>query len=342
MRRARTLAVIVALAICGAAHAQFVENVSKVGTTSACFLEIEVGARPLAMGGAFVATANDATALYWNAAGLARLTRNEVHLGHTEWLADMNYDFAGVALPLGSFGTLGASFCALGMDEMEVRTVFYPEGTGERFGASDVALGLSYARALTDRFSIGFTGKYIQQKIWHMSASSFALDVGTLFVTQLKGMRIGASISNFGGKMRLEGKDTQVNHDIDPSKYGNNDKIIAHLATDRWSLPLIFRAGVAMELLNAAHNRLTLAVDAIHPNDNTEYLNVGAEYAFNENVFLRAGYKSLFLRDGEEGLTLGGGLAYELLGRVRLKLDYAYLDFGVLENVQRFSIGLEF
>ncbi len=342
MRRVSIVVALAALCAWGTGQAQFVENVSKVGTTSACFLEIEVGARPLAMGGAFVATANDATALYWNPAGLARLGRSEVHLGHTEWLADMKYDFAGIALPLGAFGTLGASFCALGMDEMEVRTVFYPEGTGERFGASDVALGISYACFLTDRFSIGFTGKYIQQRIWHMSASSFALDVGTLFVTQLNGMRIGASISNFGGKMRLEGKDTQVNHDIDPVKYGNNDKIIAHLATDKWSLPLIFRAGVAMEVLNRPHSRVTLAVDAIHPNNNTEYLNVGAEYAFNENVFLRAGYKSLFLRDGEEGLTLGAGLAYELLGRVRLKLDYAYLDFGVLDNVQRFSLGLEF
>ncbi|MDZ7413622.1 MAG: UPF0164 family protein, partial [candidate division KSB1 bacterium] len=122
MRRARTLIVGAALCAWSLAYAQFVENVSKVGTTSACFLEIEVGARALAMGGAFVATANDASALYWNAAGLARLSRSELHLGHTQWLADMRYDFAGIALPLGSFGTLGASLCALGMDEMEVRT----------------------------------------------------------------------------------------------------------------------------------------------------------------------------------------------------------------------------
>jgi hypothetical protein len=254
----------------------------------------------------------------------------------------MNYDFAGVALPLGAFGTLGLSFCSLGMDEMDVRTVFYPEGTGEKFGAGDVAIGATYARSLTDRFSIGLTGKYIRQKIWHMSSSSFAIDVGTLFVTQLNGMRIGASISNFGGKMRLEGKDTQVNHDIDPVKYGNNDKIIAHLDTDRWPLPLIFRAGVAMELFNTDINRFTLAVDAIHPNNNTEYLNIGGEYSFNENIFLRAGYKSLFMRDGEEGLTLGAGLAYGLLGRVNLKIDYAYLDFGILENVQRFTASIEF
>ena len=111
---------------------------------------------------------------------------------------------AGTVLPLGDFGTLGASITSLTMDEMAVRTVERPEGTGELFNASDLALALTYSRRLTDRFSIGFTAKYISQRIWHESASGFALDVGTLFVTSFRGLRIGASLYNFGADIRFE------------------------------------------------------------------------------------------------------------------------------------------
>ncbi len=323
--------------------AQEEENVSKVGTTAASFLAIETGARAIGMGGAFVAVSNDITSLYWNPAGLARLsTSGEATFSHTDWILDVNHEYAAVGLSLGSFGALGLSFCALTMGEMEVRSLLYPEGTGEKFAASDFAIGTSYARNLTDRFSIGFTAKYINQSLWHMSASSFALDVGTMFTTQFNGMRIGMSISNFGNKMKLEGSDTQVPIDIDTQKYGNNNKIVANMKTDSWSLPLLFRFGVAMDVIKTYHQRWTLAIDAMHPNDNSEYLNLGTEYALNENVFLRAGYKNLFMIDNEEGLTAGLGVAYKFYSNITLKIDYAYADFGVLENVQRLSLALEF
>jgi opacity protein-like surface antigen len=317
-------------------------NVTKVGTTSAQFLKIEIGARAVAMGGAFVAVANDATAICWNPAGIARLSSIEVVLIHTDWLADINFDFISVILPLGEFGNLGASIISLNMGENKVRTVFYPEGTGEKYGAGDLAVGLSYAKNLTDRFSIGFTGKYIRQQIWHMSSSAFAVDIGILYTTRFNGMKMGMSISNFGNKMRLEGKDTLVNYDPDQVKYGNNDRIPAHMQTDRFSLPLIFRVGVAMDVLKGDRHRMTIAVDAVHPNDNTENLNFGTEYVFNNMIFLRIGYKNLFTQDGEEGLTAGAGIEYRLPGNTSIKLDFAYQDFGRLNNVQRFSLGLEF
>ena len=329
------------LAVC-LLQAQTSQNISNVGTTSAPFLSIEVGARAISMGGAFVATADDATSLYWNPSGIATLNQSEVSFHHTEWLAETSFDFVGVVLRLSSADVVGLSFTSLTMGDMKVRTVNEPNGTGEMFTANDIAIGASYARNLTDRFSIGFTGKYIQQKLWHMTASTVALDIGTMFTTQFNGMRIGMSITNFGSKMSLSGKDTQVNYDIDESIYGNNDKILAHLDTDAWALPLTFRFGVAMEVLENEKNRLTLAVDALHPNDNTEYINLGAEYAIKEMFFLRGGYKSLFQLDSEEGLTLGAGLAHSVMRNVKLKIDYAYADFGLLENVQRFSLAIQF
>lgn len=321
----------------------FARSVTKVGTTATAFLEIGVGSRAVGMGGAFVAVANDATALYWNPGGLSRLPLKEVTLIHTNWLADTKFDFVGIVLPLGQFGTLGASVTSLNMDDMIVRTVEEPEGTGEMFSVGDFSMGLSYARNLTDRFSIGFNAKYIQQNIWHMSASSIAMDVGVLFSTSLNDMKIGMSISNFGNKMKMEGKDVMVQHDIDPAHLGNNDRINAHLDTDKWSLPLIFRVGVAMDVLRiGSANHLTFAVDAIHPNNNTEYMNLGMEFVVKDMYFLRLGYKSLFMRDSEQSLTTGAGMEYTLIGNVSFMIDYAYADFGRLENVHRFSLGIRF
>ncbi len=323
-------------------YGQYSSNVSKVGTTSAAFLEIGVGAKAIGMGSAFVAIADDGNAIFWNPSGLARLKKNEVIFSHSQWLADTKFNFAGIILPIGNFGTLGASFTTLNMAEMKVRTVFEPEGTGEWFDATDIALGLTYARNLTDRFSIGFNAKYISQNIWHMSASSIAFDIGTLFTTHFNNMKIGMSISNFGNKMKMAGKDSRVFHDIDPEKYGNNDLINAYLETEKWALPLIFRVGVAMDVLSKKYNRLTVAADALHPNDNYESINLGMEYAFNNTIFLRLGYKSLFLDNSEHGLTAGTGLHHNLIGRVTIMINYAYVDYGVLQNTQRFSLGIKF
>ena len=141
------------------------QNVSKSGTTAAVFLEIPVGARAMGMGGAFVGTANDVTSLYWNTAGIARLPRNEALFAHNEWLADTKFDYAALAVPLEDFGTLGLSFTSLSMDDMLVRTVEKPDGTGERFSAGSFAVGLHYARNLSEKFSIGFTAKYISERM---------------------------------------------------------------------------------------------------------------------------------------------------------------------------------
>lgn len=319
------------------------QNVTKVGTTAAPFLNIGVGARAIAMGGAYVSMANDATAMFWNPGAMALVTNHEAVFNHSEWIADINFDYAGIVIALGAIGNVGLNATFLTMDEMERTTTLYPEGTGQKFNAGSYAMGVTYARSLTDRFSIGFNVKYIHEYILNSSASGIALDIGTVFITQFRGLRIGANISNFGTKMQMEGRDVLVQHDIDPLRAGSNERINADLATGRFDLPLHLRVGISYDLLqDVERNELWLAVDAVHPSDNVESVNVGAEYVFNDMFAFRGGYAALFSKDSEQGMTLGAGLKYTIIGNFGLKLDYAYESFGRFNNIQKFTIALAF
>jgi hypothetical protein len=318
-------------------------EVSKTGTTAATFLTIDMGSRGVGMGGAFVASVEDVTAMYWNPAGLARVPGNQAMFSHTRWLADVTLNFAGIGIQAGGAGAVGIHALFLTMDDMERTTPDKPMGTGETFSAGSYAVGLSYARNLTDRFSLGGTVKYIQERIWHSMAQGIAFDIGTIFDTQFSGLKIGMSIRNYGGKMQMGGRDMLVQTDIDNRYAGNNSNINADLNTDKWDLPLVFQVGLAVDILKGIGNsNLILAADAMHPNDDMETMNVGAEYVFNNMFSLRGGYNSLFSADSEEGLSVGAGFRYQLPGMGAIDIDYAYHDFGILNDVQMFTIRLGF
>lgn len=320
------------------------QSVSKVGTTAASFLEIGPGGPASALGGAFVSVANDATTLYWNPGGAASFTKNEVAIFHANWIAETKYDYAALVIPLAGIGSLGLSFTSLSIGDEKVRTVEQPEGTGEFYNAGDIAIGLSYARNLTDRFSIGFTLKYIQQTIWHESANAIALDAGTTFRTDLlNGMVIGASISNFGTKMKMEGRDTRTFGRVDVNKLGSDEKVPFNLEMDSWDLPLLFQIGISTNIFKNDNFRVLTSVDALHPSNNYESVNAGIEVAYKEFLFLRGGYRNMFLRDAEGGLSFGIGLNSKLLfSEDFVRFDYAFRDFGRLKNVHMLSVDIKF
>jgi hypothetical protein len=347
MRTLNTFVIVVCLSIMTMSLARgqaLVHDVSKSGTVVATFLEIPVGAPAIGMGGAYVSYANDATALYWNPAGVALLTQNSFAVSHTNWIADTKFDFGGVVLPLGSFGTLGFSFTSLTMADMKVRTIDQPEGTGEYFSAGDIAAAVSYARQLTDRFTIGFTGKYIQESIWHETANAFAIDAGTSFRTDLfGGMTIGAVIYNFGTKMQMAGRDARQFIRIDNSLQGSTDQIPTDIEMNSWSLPFLFQFGVSTNVMKLDNYRWTVAVDALHPNDNYESVNIGTEFAYQNFLFLRTGYQSLFLNEHVGGFSMGVGVASStMMNALSVKFDYAYRDMGVLDNVHTFTLSAQF
>ena len=211
----------------------FTENayaVDKIGTTAAKFLHMNVGSRAVGMGGAFTSIANDASAMYWNPAGLGFHKVKEVFVNHSNWIADISFDYFGFSFPLSNNQYFGLNITSVTMDDMEV-TRYGNENTGETFSAANYAVGATYSLNLTDRFSIGFNGKYIQENIANNRAAGFALDIGTLFSTPY-GFMLGTSISNFGPKMNMTGDDLLIPVDIDETVEGNNESVTGYLSTD--------------------------------------------------------------------------------------------------------------
>jgi len=338
----RTLAIAIALVAIICSSGTELRAQAKVGTAAAPFLGIAIGPRAAAMGGAFSAVVNDATSLYWNPGGISRMGQSQVLVSHANWLVGTDFNWAGVVLNVHENNAIGLSVTLLDYGEEEVTDELNQEGTGARWSAQDLAVAASYARTMTDRFSIGGSFKLIQQKIWNETATSMAFDVGLLFITQFDEMRLGMSISNFGSDLKFEGKDLLARIDIDPDNSGNNETLVSEMKVDSWPLPLFFRVGLAYDLLRSSRTRVTLAADALRPSDNTGVLNLGTEVGLYDLLFLRGGYKSLLREDSEEGLTLGAGLRYNLGAAGIVTFDFAYADFGILDNVQIYSLGINF
>lgn len=314
---------------------------SKVGTTAAPFLKIGVGARAIALGGNFVALADDPSALYWNPAGITGLSGMSISGTHTEWFAGITHDAVNFTAPITRNSTIGIDLLYLNSGEIEQTTLEEQDGNGIFYETTDLALGLTYARKLTDRFSVGVKGKYIRQTLFNEDASTFAVDFGTIFNTGFNGLRIGMNLANFGGNMKMNGSDLSAVQE-DPF---TGELIEYRKNTESWPLPVMFRVGIAMDILGAddalmqsRDNRLTLAIDGNHPNDNVETIGAGMEYMWNKILALRLGYKN---NHDVEKFSYGGGLNLMLAGW-RFRFDYAYASLSDLDEVQRFTVGITF
>ncbi|MCX6152427.1 MAG: PorV/PorQ family protein [Ignavibacteriales bacterium] len=322
----------------------FAGGINKVGTASATFLRIPVGARAAGMGSSFVSMIDDPSALYWNPAVISSVNSNALIFDHSPWLPGINFDFVGIVLPFENFSTVGISATILRTDEMDVTTPDAPMGTGETFTASSFALGFSYSRYLTDKFSIGGTFKYIRETIYNSSATGIAFDVGTIYETPFAGIRLGASISNFGTKMQMTGEDLNVRVDIAPNQEGNNQSVVGKLNTDEFDLPLTMRLGISGELVKSDFMRVTLSADGINPNDNAQSVNVGTEIGLlNDALRIRGGFKDLFLKENENNFTFGIDVnEIKLIGGVLVTAAYSFQKFVHLRDSNRFTLIIKF
>jgi len=305
----------------------------QVGTSMANFLKIGVGARALAMGDAYVALADDITSLYWNPGCLDRIPKNEMVTQYIDWILDSQIYFIGIGYKVPTIGTFGVSVHYFSSGEMEETTLQEPEGTGRTFTASDMSLGLTYSKQITDRFSTGITVKYIQETLSRESASTFAFDIGNIFETNFfNNMRIGMSLSNLGGTMRLQGVELERQYSTNPDFPTKVTR--ANLKTQDWNIPLFFRLGVATNVIENEQYRITVSSEVMDSRDYIHRISVGSEIAFWEKTFLRVGYK---FNNDERNITLGGGVNLPM-GSSNLKINYGYGNFGVFNNTQRFSL----
>lgn len=327
----------------------------RVGTTAGAFLTLGAGARGQSLGHAYVATTTGGDALFWNPAGAARRgywsptrgssrVHGNVFLTQHEWIADIRYNAAGVALSIGPTSTLGISIASVGYGRDEVRTEREPEGTGETFGAYDFSFGLSYARPLTESFYFGGTAKVVRQTIWDMSATGVAVDFGIILDTGFNGVTIAASIQNFGSKMKMGGINAQRYVDIDEGTAGNNENVTAELEMESWDLPLSFRFGASAPIVRAAGVELRVLADAQQTNDNVLNADLGGLASYDAGpvgLELRAGYRDAFIEDVDNHLSFGGGVRARVAGYA-LGVDVAYLPFDLLGHSTMIDLRLDF
>jgi hypothetical protein len=235
-------------------------------------------------------------------------------------------------------GTVALSVLSLSSGSMRVTTATEVDGvaSGEQFSWSDLAIGISYARDLTDRFSVGGTAKYIREGIGSISAIGYggnaqgiAFDFGTLYRTGFRSLRFGVSATNFGPSLTFGG--TYLD-----SYYVGSFHVTERKSLGDYDLPLMFQAGIAYDPIMTSSQKLTVAMDFTHPNDAPERLHLGTECVIRRVLALRAGKVLNWEGRGPffgVGLNLTGGFGREM------KLDYAYTGVEALEDIHQLSIA---
>ena len=309
------------------------------------------------MGEAFVSLSDDVNSAYWNPAGLAFVSGLEFGASSQDWVVGITHSTFAAAIDMGSYGTLSTWFTDFDYGSTEVTNVLNQNGTGEYFNANELAASISYGRSLVDWFAFGASIKTISSNIWHSTARAIALDLGVIVKTDFfsttndrkNGMSIGMSISNYGSRMRYDGIDLINPIDILENENGNYENVIGQYRTESWELPLIFRLGSSIKPLKNELQQLIVSFDVLHPNNNSESLNIGTEYSHKfiggNNIFFRSGIKGIGIEQANESklfgdfnlpfstLTFGFGYKKSLSGNKSISIDYSYQSIGVLGDV---------
>lgn len=326
---------------------------SRVGTTAAPFLTMGVGAKGHALGHAGTVNTSGAEALFWNPAGISLENEggssNSGFLTVNKLFVDVNAYGSGLVFGLGKDTGKNFGFAVNFVDygRMEVRTVAQQEGTGATFGAHDLSIGLSYAQNLTESFHFGGTAKVVQQKIYDMSAETFAFDFGFILKTQyLNGMKIGASINNFGGKMQMDGINSETYIDIDETQEGDNENVPSRIYMDKWDLPLSFRAGVNIPIIKQENLEWLLLSDAQQTNDNDLNIDSGLQISYLSKTVkfhARTGYKDLLLSENVDShFTYGAGFTLKTASGISIGFDFAQVPFHYLGQTTVIDLKLYF
>ncbi len=308
-----------------------------LGASGAKFLNIPMGARAASMGGAVIGSTNDASSVFWNPSGITGVEGSSVHFSTMNLYSQFDASAASIVHNFGEAGVIAASYVSLAMKKTEITTELKPDGTGRFYDAQDIALGITYARALSEEFSIGITGKYVNQRIWNEVADGVAFDIGTQYKINFNNLVIAMSMTNFGSDLKFDGEDLNITY-LRDNNYPISRLAPGRLETSQYPLPLHFQVGIGFDLVNADFVKMRGEIDATHPNDYNERINVGTELTFIDRLFLRGGYR---INYDDENLTLGAGFNFQF-GNSIIRFDYAYANFELLPDVHRYSIEIDF
>ncbi|HBU69529.1 MAG TPA: hypothetical protein DEE98_04000 [Elusimicrobia bacterium] len=287
-----------------------------VGTSGAVFLKIAPGARPSGLGEAFGGVANDVNSIFYNPAGASRVRQPEFMAQYGVWFQSINYNVLGFVYPTETAGSFGLGIISLSMADIEKRTSDTEDPDG-KFGASDFAYILCYARSVLSNLSAGVNFKLISQKIDTQSATAYAADAGVLWDTPLKNLSAGLSVQNAGTAIKFVSEE-------DP-------------------LPLNIKGGFGYIWQVTKKSELTGAFDINYPRDNDIMYNIGAEYrqVFPAEIAgsVRAGYKTVTQEKlgGNSGLTAGAGISWR-----QFNVDFAWVPYGLLGDTFRYSLNVKF
>lgn len=314
---------------------------SNVGTTTGQFLGIGPSARNAAMGNAGSASTFGIESVYFNPASLGALNDVGVEFSHGFWFADIGFDYAALALPLRGWGTVFGSVMHLDSGEIDVRTVDQPLGTGERYSVTNTALSVGFGRRITSRFLTGGKITIAEEKIWNSSNRFVVFSVGTTYRLSDRGLQLGSSLSNLGTRASFSGRDTAILYDANPDTHGDNSTLPANQFMGEFPVPSIFRIGLSLPVETSERSALLLLLDAQHPSDNTESVNIGTEWTYRGIMALRAGYQQLFQDESALGWTLGFGI-WPRLGDTNAHFDYGWADHDLLGQTHHATIVLDF
>lgn len=336
----------------GTTHAQ-----SKVGTTAAPFLTLGTGARATGLGHAYTAMATGPDALFWNPSGISIRFEPEdplasIMFNNKQWFAGIQYNALSLTFPVSNKDrVLGLHAIYMDYGQMDIRTVDQPDGNGLTFGAYDLSVGVSFASPITSTFHLGGTVKYVQQSIYDMKAGTVALDIGfTLITPYLNGMRMGASLSNFGGKMRLNGLNSNFIASPYPDIIGGNDNVEAAYRMDEWNIPIQFKFGVLIPVVVTEYFDWYVMGESHQTND--QYLNAdfGSQVVLKTKttrITPRIGYKDFPLDANfsfdqvDSHWTFGIGIQTRITG-ILFGVDYAYVPFDKLGDTSMIDLRIYF
>jgi hypothetical protein len=314
----------------------------KAGINAAAFLKVGVGARQVGMGSAVTSLNGDVTNMFWNPAGIAlNNEKAQVSFTYNSWIGGLTQNAVAASYNMEGIGTIGLGVMTFGISGIIADRDIYPgnttlqalqidQATGGTYDYMDMLAQVTYSAYVMDRLTLGASLKFINEKIDDQNATAIGFDLGSVYNIGIYNWNIGARISNLGSDMKFYDYASPI--------------------------PLTFSIGTSIVPVRIGENSVTLAVDAVKPQDGQQYYYTGLEYNYNNMVFLRGGWKLNYSYMGmagdgiDEGTSLRQGVQTSLekgslgagvrvpMAEYMVALDYSYTVFSLFSDVHRITL----